>query len=440
MTRDKPESAARNLDRDATGELESSKLANMFQSKQPNVGGCAARLALALLASVVAAGCSAPEAEVWLFETAPIETTLGSADLRETHEVWHELIAGAEESLEFAHFYASDRGGSRLGPIVEAVEGAAARGVRVRFLAEERFYKTYPETLDRLAGHAGIDVRRLDLSELSGGVLHAKYMVVDGKRLCLGSANFDWRSLEHIQELGVVVDDAVVARSVLDVFEFDWAMAGGETVSTPAAPVEASFPRALAMRGGDAVRVTPVFSPKGLLPDESAWDLPQLVSWIETAEKSLRLQLLTFRMTGRDGELFEEVDTALRDAASRGVEVQLLVADWGKRAGTIEGLQALTRLPSVEVRMATVPAAREGHIPFARVIHSKFLVVDDERAWIGSSNWERGYFYESRNVGLLLEGRAMGAQLAAYFERTWESDYAYPVEAGARYEAPRVGE
>lgn len=388
------------------------------------------------------ASCTTPAIDLQLVETAPTETSIGSDDLPEFHAVWLEMIEGARDSIELAHFYASNEQGSRLEPVVLALEAAARRGVQVRFLVDERFYGTYPETLDRLAHLDQVQVRRLDLKATSGGVLHSKYMLVDRDLVCLGSANFDWRALEHIQELGVKTRNTSIASAVRDVFELDWWLAGAADESSRPEPTldPAAFPIELHMTGGQTVHVTPVFSPRGLLPSEELWDLPHLLAWIDDARSSLSIQVMTFRMTDRDGKRFEALESALLRAAGRGVQVRLLVADWGKRSGTIEGLKELTLHANVAVRMATLPPASSGHIPFARVIHSKYMIVDEERCWIGSSNWERGYFHASRNVGLLLEGPALAQRLTRYFEQGWRGPYSYPVDPDTDYEVPRIGD
>ena len=54
----------------------------------------------------------------------------------------------------------------------------------------------------------GAGVRTLDFSKLMGsGVLHTKLWIVDRKHFYVGSANFDWRSLTQVKELGVLVRD-----------------------------------------------------------------------------------------------------------------------------------------------------------------------------------------------------------------------------------------
>ncbi|HEY0481604.1 MAG TPA: phospholipase D-like domain-containing protein, partial [Kofleriaceae bacterium] len=176
--------------------------------------------ALALIASVLCAACGTPPAPVpiatapraapaaaeaspafELVETVPVETTLDHPALRDAAEVWPEMIAAARRSIDLGQFYASNHLPGPLEPVIAALEAAIARGVRVRFLAEQGFVKTYPETLDRLAA-AGATVRHLDLKATTGGILHAKYFIVDDREAFFGSQNFDWRALQHNYELG----------------------------------------------------------------------------------------------------------------------------------------------------------------------------------------------------------------------------------------------
>jgi phosphatidylserine/phosphatidylglycerophosphate/cardiolipin synthase-like enzyme len=391
------------------------------------------RTALLILAATPALAQDSIE----LVETFPVETELDNPDLREAYEVWPERISAAREHIELAWFYVSDRPGSRLEPIVGALIEAAERDVSVRLLSDKGFHDTYPETLDALGAHAGIEVRLFDVRALTGGVLHAKYFLIDGRETWLGSQNFDWRSLEHIQELGVLVRNTEITRAFGEVFEADWALAGGEATSVPASDEP---PRSVSLRFGDAIVVaTPVASPKDWLPGEAWWDLPKLTTVIDEARETVRIQLLTYRSQNRDGTTFDLIQNALVRAAQRGVKVELLVADWGKRKGTIEGLQELVRLEGLAVKMVAIPEHSSGFVPFSRVIHSKYLVVDGARAWIGTSNWEQGYFFRSRNVGLILEGEAFGARLDRYFEKGWNSPLAEAVDPRATYEPPRIG-
>ncbi|MFH1468107.1 MAG: phospholipase D-like domain-containing protein [Pseudomonadota bacterium] len=379
------------------------------------------------------------EGSLTLVETAPEETTLQHADLPDAWQVWPELIAAAQGRLDIGEFYVSDEPGQRLEPVLAAIRKAAKRGVQVRILADKGFHdRTYPEPLDSLAKVKNVEVRLYDLEALVGGVQHAKYFIVDGREAYFGSQNFDWRSLTHVQELGVRTDQPAIVRALGDVFEADWALAGGTPVVQALAVPEPPYGFPVEVAFGDAqVQATFVASPNGLLPAAGTWDLPALVELIDSAHQRVRVQLLTYATTDREGRYFDELEDALRRAAARKVEVELLMADWAKRKWMIEGLQSLECLPNVTVKLVTIPEHSSGYIPFARVVHAKYLVVDGERAWVGTSNWGYDYFHESRNVGLVVEGPPFAARLDAFFQDLWDSPYAVEVDPSAHYEPPK---
>src|SRR5262249_29633877 len=308
--------------------------------------------------------------------------------------VWREMIDGARRSVDLSEFYATSQPGGRLEPVIAALGRAAARGVRVRFLVDAGFARSESATVEVLERMPGVAPRRLDWGARGGGVLHAKYFIVDGADAYLGSQNFDWRSLAHIQELGVRARLPEVAAALEDLFETDWALAGGGPAAARAHRAGWRFPLAV-----DGAQGTLAAGPRGWLPHEGRWALPMLVALIDGARERVRAQVLTYQ-AARNGRYFDELESALRRAAARGVAVELLVSDWCKRKGCIEGLKSLTVLPNVTVKLLTLPPASGGFIPYARVAHAKYLVVDGARAWIGTGNWERDYFYDSRNVSL----------------------------------------
>ncbi|MCA8981397.1 MAG: hypothetical protein H6831_02115 [Planctomycetes bacterium] len=405
------------------------------------------RVALLVLASAaLAVGCREsincgpwpPFAVVELVETWPVGTDLDHADIRDTHVVWLEMIAGARSTIELEHFYASNEAGSRLETVVLALEAAADRGVRVQFTADKGFYeRTYAETLDRLDAHDGIEVDLVDYGALTGGIQHAKCMLVDGDDLYVGSANFDYRSLEHIQELGLRVKSPEVGAWVRAVLAYDRALAQGAEPESGVPGKRPSIKAVLENATGKAgFALSAGFSPDGHLPDQSSWDLPELVAMLHRATKSIRLQVLSYKPWDRQGEWWPELDDALRAAAERGVEVKLIVADWSDKPGSIEPLASLAALEHCSVSFMRIPQLTSGEIPFARVVHAKYLVVDDELAWIGTSNWQRGYFTKSRNLGFFCDGPGPAEQLTAFFDGNFSSAYADPVAPAATSERP----
>lgn len=379
------------------------------------------------------APATAPErAEIELVESAPVETSLDHADVRDAAEVWPEMIDRAARTLDLAQFYASEAEGdaastSRLAPVLAAIDRAVLRGVRVRFLADAGFASKYTETLERLR-RADVAVRTIDCAPRYGGVQHAKYFVVDGVESFVGSQNFDWRALAHIQEMGVRVRSSAIARALLDVFETDWALSyASAPSSTRARPAR----RGVSVRAASGEALSVVASPRGWLPDESGWDLDRLVALLDGATRSVDVQVLHYSTENRDESAFTTLDDAVRRAAARGVRVRLLVSHWGAKAGgrARRALEALSTAPNVEVRVLTVPPWSGGEIPFSRVAHAKYMVVDGRAAWIGTSNWEGDYFLKTRNVAIVAEGGALPPRLARVFEDGWSSAYAAPLAA-----------
>jgi phosphatidylserine/phosphatidylglycerophosphate/cardiolipin synthase-like enzyme len=367
------------------------------------------------------ASSAAPSGSIELVESAPIETTLDHADVRDAADVWPEMIAAARSSIDVAQFYVSYAPASRLEPVLAALEAAADRGVKVRLLIDKVFVATYPESIERLRKRRGVEVRIIDLKARGLGgraVLHAKYFVVDRKEAFVGSQNFDWRALEHIQEIGVRLADPRLASSLATLFDGDWAFAGGAPIeqARPTAPFEE-------VTLIDGARVRLAASPRALLSSDEQWDLPLLVGRIDGARTSVDVQLLTYKPASHDGTPFLALDDALRRASARGVRVRLLISSWGAKEPGLAQLAAALAPPS-QVRIITIPPASTGEIPFARVCHAKYAVFDGARAWVGTSNWEGDYFQQSRNVSVFVEGAAFARRLDGIFEDGWSSAYA----------------
>lgn len=374
-----------------------------------------------------------------LVESWPAGTTLDHPEIPDAADVWVEMIDDAVERIDFLEFYGASVPNGRLEPVIEAIERAAERGVHIRFVFDQHMLEDNAEVPARLEAIDGVEVRIYDFSERGGGVQHAKVFVVDGDQAFLGSQNFDWRSLEHNQELGVRVRAHAVVDALDALFQIDWALAGGAELQDVLPDDMPSFPATATFRG-EEVRVTPRFSPRAWLPDEGLWEWTQLREWIEGAQERIRLQVMGYHLRMHDDERWLELDDALRAAAARGVTVELMVSNWETRPGRIEDLKALHDEPNVEVRIVTIPEAEQGFIPYARTIHAKYMTVDGRLGWLSTSNASGDYFLRSRNAGLFVEGAPFATALDGFFEDLWTSPYAEAVDLDRVYEPPRVGE
>lgn len=395
-----------------------------------------------LLLPLVALAGRAQQQAIELVESIPIETSLDNPAVRNTPEVWLEMITAARRTLDIEQFYISNKPGEPLEAIIVAIEAAARRGVQVRLIADARFQKTYPETIERLGKQQNIATRIIDYGKLAakegrpGGVQHAKFFLVDGEMIFLGSQNFDWRALKHIHELGIRLRHAEAVKFYRDVFELDWNLAAtNDPGDLPKYLKRTSYPVPYSIRqNGDSVVVTPTASPTGFIPDETLWDEPHIVRIIDEAMTSVSLQFLGYDTKGRDGSEYRVLDDALRRAAGRGVQVRLLVSDWGKGTAAEQSLKALTQVPNVEARFMVIPDWSGGYVSYARVQHCKFIVADERTFWLGTSNAEKSYFYTGRNIGIVVQNPRLARSVAEIFTKSWESKYAERIEPTGTYQ------
>ena len=379
--------------------------------------------------------------DIEIVESIPVGTTLDNPDIRNAHEVWLEMIGRSSKSLNIEQFYISNEHGKLLEDVLSAIYSAADRGVKVRVIVDARMYKTYPGSVDSLGGHPNIEARRIDFGKLAGGIQHAKYFSVDGREVFVGSQNFDWRALEHIHELGLRMNNKEIAAHYGDVFEFDWQAADGSNVNKPVMMAKHyAVPIRISTRSGIDAAVVPTFSPLGFIPDSTLWDEREIVGLIDGARKTLTLQFLTYSPLERRGGTYTIIDDAIRRAAGRGVKVRMIVSDWEKGSPAVRSLKELSSIPNIEVAFTSIPEWSGGYISFARVEHCKYIVADDAKFWLGTSNCEKSYFYSTRNLGIVCTSASLAERLSRIFEKSWDSPYKELVTADGEYKAREHGE
>ena len=395
-----------------------------------------AGLAGLLLSPLAQADFSIPGFE--LVHTVPLDTELASADLRQPGPVWIELFDGAKSTIDIGQFYAADHPGSVLERVIERLEAAGKRGVKIRFLLEEKGIRlSEASTLERLRAIPNLTLRVLPYAQLSGGIIHAKYMVVDGRQAFVGSQNFDWRSLEHIHETGLRITDTTVVGQVQAIFDQDWQAQAALTAHSAVPLPMAGQPPA---RSGNYLVASPQrYNPPGV--GDSQLELPRLLS---EAKHEVRVQLLDYAPLSygpdKTRPYYAVIDNAVRAAAARGVSIKLMVSNWNTDALELPYLKSLAVLPNVQIKIVTLPQAKQGFIPYARVIHSKTLEIDGQVAWVGTSNWLGGYLDNSRNLEVVMRSEAMAKRIGQLHEQLWDGPYAKALDVTADYPAPHPGQ
>jgi phosphatidylserine/phosphatidylglycerophosphate/cardiolipin synthase-like enzyme len=169
-------------------------------------------VSLALRTAAEAARDERDEEEIEIVWTGP---TTSAVALRRTRLVLFDLIRGATSRITLVSYAAF-----RQDDLVEELRSAASRGIRVRLVLESAAASRGRLDDDAARAFAALEgsVEVLEWpAELRGdgngkGVLHAKAVVVDGRRALVSSANLTAAALDHNMELGLLVRGGSIPR------------------------------------------------------------------------------------------------------------------------------------------------------------------------------------------------------------------------------------
>lgn len=371
-------------------------------------------------------------------ESVPEGTSYGLTDTARTAPTWLTMVNGAKDHIDIAAFYLTNPPGGALSPVVDALIAQGKKGVKINLLVDSSFMHESQPSIDALAHSPGITIRQMPVKDITGGVLHVKFMEVDGRDVFVGSQNWDWRAIQHIHEVGVRIVEPRVGATFQAEFEHLWHLAekpadarlAAPLVPAPSVePVTLLSPVVIDSASGPST-VFPAFSPEAMQPAWLTAEAPALVQLFAQARQKIRIQVMTlsaFKDFGPKG-YWSALDNAIRDAAARGVSVQIIVADWALRGKDLAYLQSLAVLPGIEVRYSTVPAAASGPIPYARVEHAKYMLVDDELGFVGTGNWSWSYFESTVDASLFIHG-PLARPLGRIFDTDWNGPYVKPLSA-----------
>lgn len=384
--------------------------------------GVAACVVFLGLGSSVASASAGSTIEV--VQSYPIETTLQVPGIAQTQSVWLDIVNSATQTLDIEQYYINNVTGDSLDPVVTAVKAAAARGVQVRFILDSAFLKSNPDEADCVSGIPNIDLRQIDFSP---GIMHAKYMVADGVNAYAGSANFDWLALTHIHEMGFHTVDPTIGATLESIFNTDWPNATEISSSSSSLALEsAGFLNFAWAYGVGLPDVTVVASPQQANPDGVGDTLDAITALMNGAKSSLDVQVYEYSTTpfSGTGSSWTALDNVVRATAKRGVQVRLMVDATVMSSASKTELQALSKLSNIQVKAITIPEWSGGPLQYARLIHSKYFVVDGgATGWVGSENWIDSYFLNTRNVGMTVTDPGLGAQLEEVYNNVWGSAY-----------------
>lgn len=146
---------------------------------------------------------------VWTGPTTPFVAT------RRTEQVLLDLIGHARSDLFLVSFVAFD-----VSTVVDALNVASTRGVDIRILLETSTshggsLSVDPiATMQRCVPSAALYVWTERTAPFTGGKVHAKVAVADGKTAFLTSANLTGHALEKNMEAGIVISGGLIPKNI----------------------------------------------------------------------------------------------------------------------------------------------------------------------------------------------------------------------------------
>lgn len=219
--------------------------------------------------------------------------------------------------------------------VIEALKAKANEGVKVILLIDGK--APLPKTFSPL----------IKVTKKKGkGIMHRKLLVIDSKRVLVGSANLTHGSLRLHHNIIAVLSSPKLAQFL-------------------------KKPK----REGFQQGKTSLF----LLPEYSE-GFKKIEKLIASAQSSVRVAMFTFT--------HQKLAEALAQAASRGRQVQVMIGHDSAHSPLGKKIITYLRSHGVEVKVN-----RSGNL-----LHYKLLLVDNKRAAIGSANWTQAAFSKNEEL------------------------------------------
>lgn len=259
-------------------------------------------------------------------------------------------------------------------PIIQqSLVEAVRRGVRVRALiaTSARGWGEANKKLLKDARKAGIEIKE-PAGDSKKTRFHYKIMMVDGRQSLVFTFNPTKENLHYTRDFGVIVFDDDTTTELNRLFDADW----NDQVFEPKASSD--------------LFVSPYTSRAGM----------------EKLLKGAKTSILLWDAKVEDPAILK----ILRDKTAAGLDVRVLgdeKSPFGAGAGE-PGFRAITRFK----------------------LHAKCVLVDGERAALGSMNLRTQSFDRRREVAIVVEDAAVVKKLSEIFTSDWEQKA--PTSASAK--------
>jgi hypothetical protein len=267
---------------------------------------------------------------------------------------------------------------------------------------------------------------------------HIKVIVQDGGTCWISSGNLnnsnqpDPAHPPHTEDRDwhLIITDPDLPKTFEAYLDYDYKMAAGQQAPN-SAEIEKAIEDARAKKGeyenppqsapAPAVKnpvpkkvfnnvnsyITPLLTPD-LLPNGKPQYLTNIRNLIDSAQKSISIQLQYIESSNGQDRDYEDLLQAIADKASAGIEVRLIES---KQYGE-KWVEKMRSMKSVSVDLTT-------NIRLQPNVHNKGFVIDHKVVVVSSQNFSPEGVQKNRDAGVILED----AEIAQYFEAVFDTDW-----------------
>jgi len=283
-----------------------------------------------------------------------------------------DAIANAQKSVWVEIYLLSDRSAIR------ALEDAAHRGLDVRVMLEQHPYGGGPSprrTMDQLSA-AGI---RVQPTSPSFALTHEKGMIIDSTTAYIMTSNFTRSALGGTsggsgsfvnREYDIVDTNPQDVQTVIDIFNADWARSN----------VQLNDPNLV---------VSPINSRNAF------------TSLINSAHNTLLMEAEEMKDN--------DVEQALVNTARRGVHIQVILPAARGSSGDSNS-QGISM-----IRQGGMQVKEDSRL----YMHAKMMVVDGQKAFVGSENISAQSLDQNRELGIIVSDGSVLSTLQQTFQQDW---------------------
>jgi phosphatidylserine/phosphatidylglycerophosphate/cardiolipin synthase-like enzyme len=259
---------------------------------------------------------------------------------------------------------------------------------------------------------------------------HAKYAVIDGATLLIGSENYSPTGNPSPGTKGnrgweVLIQDATIAQAYRSVFDGDAQTRDGDVVELTSgalltgrkppkpspSPSPAPIPAPQPGQDFTASSVNKITS-----PDSSQ---SGLVALIDSARSTLDIQQMTFDSAWSSGT--NPLLAAIERAASRGVQVRVLLNDEAVfnhgNPGKEKNRPTADRINQIANAQARIANLKGMGVDY---IHNKGVIVDGRFTLISSINWDENSIQHNREAAVVVESQGVAAHYENLFNSDWQ--------------------